>query len=123
VTVKPVVKLGELVLAAIKHDDLDELERLLDEAHEKKQRRVHGTKGMRYLRRRRKEVALHAAIDAKGPVDALRDAIAGAAEAGVPKSLIEQAEALLAKLIAVAAMEAADKEDNWKQLTRRSPPP
>ena len=71
-------------MAAIKSDNLDELERLLDDAKEKGLRRVHGTKGQKYLRRRKKEKSIQAAIDSKGPVDALREALEGAADAGCP---------------------------------------
>jgi hypothetical protein len=123
---------------------------VLWQAENKKLRKelYHSDKGHKYLVRRRKEVQLKAAVDAKGPVDALREAIEGATDAGVPPSLVgqvpstmieltipgprsclltipgprcappcfHQAEALLAQLVAIAAMEQADAAGNWKQL-------
>lgn len=112
-----VVKTGDLVLQAIAADDLVELARLLELAKAKRLKRVHGTKGKNYLARRLKENALRAAVDAKGPVAALQEGLVGEPlKLGVPPSLVEQAEKLLARLLAIVAMEAADAEGAWEKL-------
>ena len=120
---EPVVQLGDFVLRAIGADDLDELERLLKEADEKNLTRVHRAKGRSYLRRRRAEVQLSFALD--GPIAskekriaALRAGLEGVTEAGVPPSLVERAERLLARLVALQDLAAADEAGEWEGLDR-----
>ena len=136
VTITPVVPVGELVLAAIKTDDLDELEQLLAMAKEQNMRRVHGQRGNTYLKRRRKEEAIAACTDAghtalanhrpqhagapdggavvalqsalDGPAQALESALQGAEDAHAKPTLIANGTTLLTKLRAISALEEAD---------------
>ena len=119
---EPVVQLGDCVLRAIGADDLDELERLLKEADEKNLTRVHRAKGRSHLRRRRAEVQLSFALDgpiaSKERIAALRAGLEGVTEAGVPPSLVERAERLLARLVALQDLAAADEAGEWEGLDR-----
>jgi hypothetical protein len=115
---KAVVQVGDLVLQAIDDDDLIELERLLEMAKEKNLTRVHGNKGLKYLKRRKMELRLKAAIEANGPVEELSAALEGATEANVPPSVVKSAEELLAKLKAIAEMRLADLAVDWARLEK-----
>ena len=98
--------------------------------------RCSGAKGMKYLTRRKKEIALRAAIestdtDGDGSVSAdelkniddvakrvavFQEALEGAKEASVPPSLIEKAEGILAQLVAVPPMAQASADKDWQKL-------
>ena len=117
-------------------DDLVELERLLDLAKAQSMTRVHATKGLKYLARRKKEIALKDAIattdlDGDGTIDkveltAMDDvaervvifqaALEGAREAYAPASLVEKAESLLTQLITVPPMAHASRAQDWQAL-------
>ena len=114
----PLLQVGDLVLGAIAGDDLVELESLLDMAKENDMIRIHATKGLRYLRRRKMEERLKAAVRAGGPPEELQSALEGAVEASVPPSLIEKAQFLLAKLMAIKELAEADAASEWERLDR-----
>ena len=114
--IERVVKTGDLVLQAIAADDLVELARLLDHAKAKGLQRVHGSKGKSYLARRLKENALRTAVDAGGPLVAVQEGLDGAAELGVAPSMVQQAQQLEKRLLAIAALESANAENAWEKL-------
>lgn len=111
-SVETVVKIGDQVLEAIMNDDIERLSQLL----EKPRTRVHGTKGLHYLNRRKREIALRKCCDARGTIEELETHLEGSEAAGCSPHLVEEARALLAQLLAVRAMEEASKAADWKQL-------
>lgn len=130
-----VVKTSELVLKAIAGDNLDELDHLLTMAKDKGLTRIHATRGLTYLRRRRKELALQAAIDSCDKdgnrfitydemvqldlplcIAALEAAIDGAPTVGAPPSLIERAEFIRSQLTSIPPMEQSMAAGEWEKL-------
>ena len=135
--VEAVVKMGDLVLEAMRKDDLVELERLLNLVQERKLQHVHATRGLRYLARRKKEIKLTKACedadpDHSGEVElselkglvggtadlaaAFQDGLADAASLSVPPSLIEKSKAYLAQLLALPPLVKASEDKDWQAL-------
>ena len=135
--VEAVVKTGDLVLEAMRKDDLVELERLLNFAKERKIQRVHAKKALLYLARRKKEMKLNKACedadaDHSGEVElselkglkggivdlvaAFQDGLADAASLNVPPSLVEKSKAYLAQLLALPPLVKASEDKDWQAL-------
>ena len=135
--VEAVVKTGDLVLEAMRKDDLAELERLLNFAKERKIQRVHAKRALLYLARRKKEMKLNKACedadaDHSGEVElselkgltggiadlvaAFQDGLDDAASLNVPPSLIEKSKAYLAQLLAMPPLVKASEDKDWQAL-------